>query len=175
LQRFLEAKAPTLSFSMVHHLRWDQRAIFGLALSEAAITHDPTGRLYTPTCRPAAPCRKLTLTQVRKILDALQLRERIAARLALLEGMRPGEILALRWRNFETNSFQVESRLYRKELDTPKTRKSKREGGLTFGTIEDLATWRTMVRDPSPDAFIFATATGAPRTRTCGAGTCFRN
>jgi integrase len=166
LQAVLEEKAQTLSFSVVHHLRWDLRSIFGLALSEGAVHRDPTPRLFTPVCRPAKPRRTLAVEDVRKLWSVLSLRERLATRLAILEGMRPGEILALRWRNVAGPSIKVEARLYKTDLDSPKTSKSARLGGLSLSTMEDLQAWRELVPDTSPDAFVFPSEKGTPITQT---------
>lgn len=41
LQAFLDEKGPTLSFSVVDHLRWDARSIFGMAESEGLVPRNP--------------------------------------------------------------------------------------------------------------------------------------
>ena len=49
-------------------------------------------------------------------------------RLAILTGLRVGEILALRWQdlNFDRGELRVEQAIYRGRLWSPKTKASKR-------------------------------------------------
>jgi integrase len=89
------------------------------------------------------------------MFEVLDLRERLAVKFAVFEGMRPGEILALRWRNLGEESFTVEARVYRGDLDTPKTKKSVRVGALSRATMLDLKAWQDLRRDSDPDGFVF--------------------
>jgi integrase len=47
-------------------------------------------------------------------------------KLAAFGGMRPGEILALKWKHLSDESAKIEQRVYRGQIDTPKIRTSKR-------------------------------------------------
>jgi integrase len=106
-------------------------------------------------CKGGQYFQNATLADISLIFEALDLRERLAVKLAILEGMRPGEILALRWRNLGEESFTVEARVCRGDLDTPKTKKSVRVGALSLATIQDLKAWLELRHDPSPDGFVF--------------------
>jgi hypothetical protein len=57
------------------------------------------------------------------LYQALDKRERVIAHLALFAGMRPGEILALQRRHISAalRKLTIEQRLYRGDIDTPKT------------------------------------------------------
>jgi len=89
-------KARSLSRSVVSHLRWDLNAIFKMAAEDTIIQGNPAGSLVTPKEAKTAAKRTMTKEQVRLALSVLDLRERIIFLLAVLVGMRPGEILALR-------------------------------------------------------------------------------
>jgi integrase len=123
LQAMLNAKAGSLSRSVVDHLRFRLRAIFELALSEGIVDRNPARALYTPRCQPAKEKRILTSEQFMKMLCVLKVREQAIARLATIEGMRPGEILALRLGDIEFNRrrISVDRRVYRGNIDTPKS------------------------------------------------------
>ena len=98
MQAFLDRKARTHSDSIVGHLRWHLSGIFKMAMSDGAVDLNPTLGLYIPACKPGKPKRNLNATQIRAALEALDLRERLVFRMAVFDGMRPGEILAIRIR-----------------------------------------------------------------------------
>jgi integrase len=87
-------------------------------------------------------------------LGVLDIQEKLMARLAIFEGLRPGEILALRWGAFEGDAVCIRHRVYQGGFDTPKNGK-QRESALSDGTIALLRTWRTMVRSTRSDSLVF--------------------
>ena len=54
--------------------------------------------------------------------------------------------------------------MYRGEIDTPKTRTSRRAIALSGGIREDIAAWRTYV-DDKPDAWVFPSEKNTPLSR----------
>ena len=98
--------------------------------------------------------RPLTEEEVNTYLEVFDLREKLISRLAIFEGLRPGEILALRWRVVRKYALLVEQRVYKRVFDTPKSGKV-REGAISDGTSELLTEWRDLAKDPSPDGFVF--------------------
>lgn len=54
--------------------------------------------------------RPLTIEEVNKYLEVFGLREKLIARLAIFEGMRLGEILALRWKSVTGENITVAER-----------------------------------------------------------------
>ncbi|HYR87019.1 MAG TPA: tyrosine-type recombinase/integrase [Terriglobia bacterium] len=81
------------------------------------------------------------------------------AKLAVLGGMRPGEILALRWKYLSEGGADVRERLYRNDLDVPKTRHSERKVALPDGLGADVAAWRAISPSVEPDAWVFPSET----------------
>lgn len=128
LQLFLNAKAASLSRSVVAHLRWDLRSVFKLALAEGYIGRDPTAALFTPKEAVPSPSPSMSKEEVETYINCFELRERVIALLAIFAGMRPGEILALKRRHVsgDCTKARIEQRLYRGDIDTPKTHKSTR-------------------------------------------------
>jgi integrase len=96
----------------------------------------------------------LTAEEVNQYLGVLDLRERLLARLAIYEGLRPGEILAPRWGGLESDALLIRQRVYQGNLDTPKNGKT-REAALSDGTLADLRTWREVARSTDAAAFLF--------------------
>lgn len=155
LQAFLDRIARRASRSVVSHLRWFLNAIFKLAHSDGYVSVNPAAELHIPaSCRSTEPPRPLSTGEVRLYLDALDLREQIIARLAIVEGMRPGEILALRWGNILPRSIRVDARVYRGRIDTPKSGKP-REIALSDGTRALLDRWREQSILDAPEAPVF--------------------
>ena len=158
LQSLLDRKAPQLSASVIKHLRTSLNAIFKLALSDGLVSKNPAAELIVPrNCKPGRPRRTLTLEQIDTCLSALALRECVAARLACIEGMRPGEFLARRWPDMSGYLMRIESRVYKGKFDTPKNGK-EREGAISDGTLRALAELKKVSLDPN--GFIFASETG---------------
>jgi integrase len=155
LQNFLDRKAEELSESVVAHLRWFLNAVFKLAVSDGVMLNNPAAELRIPRkCQPGRAMRPLTEEEVHIYLEALALREKLIARLAIFEGMRPGEILALRWKSLEGAAISVEERVYKRKLNTPKNGK-KREGAISDGTLALLTEWADLAEDPSAEGFVF--------------------
>jgi len=153
LQDLLEEKARDLSESVVAHLRWFLNGIFKLAMSDGLVLSNPAAELRVPrNCQPGRAMRPLTEEEVFKYLDALSLRERLIARLAIFEGLRPGEILALTWRGLEAEAIRVEQRVYKRVLNTPKNGKV-REGAVSDGTLALITEWAELAEDP--EGFVF--------------------
>jgi integrase len=158
LQALLDRKASRLSKSVVGHLRWALNSIFKLAMSDGFVSKNPAAELIVPKhCKPGKPRRVLTVEQFQLYLAALGLRERVAARLAAVEGARPGEFLARRWPDLNGDLMHIESRVYKGEFDTPKNGK-KRESAISPGTLRALADLKKVSLDP--EGFIFASETG---------------
>jgi len=155
LQDFLDRKAEDLSGSVVAHLRWFLNAVFKLAVSDGVMLNNPAAELRIPRkCQPGRAMRPLTEEEVNIYLEALDLREKLIARFAIFEGMRPGEILALRWKSIEGTAICVEERVYKRKLNTPKNGK-KREGAISDGTLTLLRDWADLAEDPTAEGFIF--------------------
>src|ERR1700722_18051725 len=94
LQGLLDSKAARLSFSVVDHLRWDLKQIFDMAVAEGMVVRNPALLLFTPK-EAAKPVRRaMTIEEVQLCFSVLGERERLIAKLAVLAGMRPGEIFA---------------------------------------------------------------------------------
>lgn len=157
LQAFLNRKAGELSRSVVAHLRWDLRTVFRLALAEGYAERDPTASLYTPREAETEPTRAMTGKEVEQYLEALAVRERVIAHLAIFTGMRPGEILGLQRRhvNEDCKIVVIEQRIYRGDIDTPKTKSSRRTVAVPTRTALLFKEWMELV-GAAQDAWVFA-------------------
>lgn len=140
---------------MVDHLRWDLRQIFEMALAEGLIQSNPARLMFTPRTAQRSRRRILNWEEARKLLSALDVRERLIAMLAMVAGMRPGEILALQWKHVRPDHVQVRQRIYRGDIDTPKTVNSVRDCALSDELQSMLRDWKATAIDPSQEAWVF--------------------
>ncbi len=156
LQSLLEAKARVgFSYSVVAHLRWDFKQIFDLAFAEGHLEKNPAKLLFIPKQAPRAKHPVMTFDDVRKLFGVLDLRERLIVQLALLAGMRPGEIFGLKWCRLQNKCFEIRQRLYKGQIDTPKTHNSIRDVALPDGLMETIEEWKQVCPDISPDGWVF--------------------
>jgi integrase len=155
LQALLDRKAHMLSFSVVDHLRWDLKQIFDMAVAEGYLRRSPATLVFTPRDCRRAQGRIMTVEEVRVMFQVLDLRERLIAKLAVLAGMRPGEIFGLMWSRLEANYADIRQRVYRGDVDTPKSVRSVRFAALSDGLLISIDQWRAASPVTSPDAWVF--------------------
>jgi integrase len=126
MQEFLQERAKQLSSSVVGHLRWHLNAIFKIAESDGVVEFNPASALFIPACKAPGPKLVMRKDEVCTALGVLDLRERLIFRMAVFDGMRPGEIFAVQIGKVCSNSVVVDQRLYGStNIDTPKGRKGK--------------------------------------------------
>ena len=161
LQDLLDRKAAAgFSLSVVCHLRWDLNAIFRRAKAKGYLQINPAELLFTPkeVKRPVQDV--MTWQHVRSLFSVLETRELVVCMLATIAGMRPGEIFGLNWRHVGEDQINIEQRLYRGQIDSPKSPKSKRSVALSEGLQSVLAEWRAMCGNPGPEDWVFPSETG---------------
>ena len=157
-----------MSLSVVDHLRWDLKQIFEIAVSEGLIERNPAKLLFTPSEAKVGERRAMTLEEVRKclmVLDVLDIRERLVVQLAIIAGMRPGEVLGLTWKYVGPDYIDVRQRVYKGKIDTPKTKQSIRKAALSNGVVAALGQWKSISLDTNPDAWVFPSERGTPLSR----------
>jgi integrase len=163
MQRYLDTAAEKLSSSVVGHLRWHLNAIFRMAKSDGAVDFNPAEALYCPAGKPSGGKKVMTRSEVRQALEKLDLRHRLIFRMAVFDGMRPGEIFAIRLGKIGTNYVRVDQRVYGGRLDTPKGRKGKntaRVVALSPGTMTDIQEWTSLLLNRGEDSFLFPSENG---------------
>ena len=160
LQDFLDQKADAeLSYSVVDHLRWDLNQIFKLAVSEGHLQRNPAELLFTPREAHRPPKLRMSWEDVKLLFSVLGLRERLIAKLAIIGGLRPGEIFALQWKHVQDDHINIQQRIYKGKVDTPKTRRSVRRAAVSEGLQSELAMWRSISACKEPDAWVFPSET----------------
>ncbi len=85
--------------------------------------------------------------------SVLDLRDRTVFLLAVLVGMMPGEIFALRWGRVDLQMIDIAERVYRGLPDDPKTERSKRQAALPPDLASDIGRWRASQLTPIPSGW----------------------
>lgn len=161
LQRFLDEKAASgLSYSVVAHLRWFLQQIFRMAVNEGYIPRNPAELLYIPREAKRPEHTSMNLEEVRKCFPVVEQRERLILKFAILAGLRPGEIFGLKWSHIQGTHVHIKQRVYRGEIDSPKTSNSIRKAALSAGLMAEIELWRAVSLDASADAWVFPSETG---------------
>jgi integrase len=161
LQTMLDEKAAYgLSYSVVAHLRWDLRQIFRMAVAEGYLLRNPAELLFVPRDAKRPEHTFMNREEVQKCFAALEQRERLIVKFAILAGMRPGEILGLKWGHVSETHAHIQQRVYRGQIDSPKSSHSIRKAALSARLIDDIHAWKEISLDPGEDAWVFPSETG---------------
>jgi integrase len=161
LQTMLDEKAASgLSYSVVAHLRWYLRQILRMAVSEGYIPRNPAELLFIPREAKRPEHTAMSREEVQKCFAVLEQRERLIVKFAVLAGLRPGEIFGLKWGRLSGTHADIRQRVYRGEIDSPKTSNSVRKAALSAGLMAETELWRAVSLDASDDAWVFPSETG---------------
>jgi len=102
----------------------------------------------------------MNFEEVKKLFGVLEQRERLISMLAVLAGLRPGEIFGLTWGKLGGKYAEIHQRIYRGQVDSPKTHHSHRQVALPQGVIWEIEAWRRASLDARPWAWVFPSETG---------------
>jgi integrase len=162
VQMFLADKSKRFAPKTVLSLRNLLSKIFGTAQKWGYLVANPARGAQVPTLTDTRERLALNTTQVQSLLAELSEPYRTMVVLAVLSGLRRGEIFGLRWKSVDFvqgRVFVIESN-YEGRQNAPKTRASRR---MVF--LDDLAMSALSRIKPSsaqPDEFVFHTERGTP-------------
>jgi integrase len=160
LQDHLNAKAAAgLSYSVVHHIRFQLVGIYKMAQSDGLVTVNPTKGLIDPRCKPHGEKQTITVDELLRGQMVLELRDRLIFRLGVCEGMRPGEIMGLQPGDYYDGTFHIRRRVYRGVIDEPKSERSRRDVPATDITKALLSEWLELLPALS-SVWLFPSETG---------------
>jgi integrase len=162
VQMFLTAKSKQVKAGTVLTLRNRLSKIFGTAQKWGYIPSNPAQGAQVPALTDTRERVALTPQQVVALLAELAEPFRTMILLAVLSGLRRGELFALRWKqvNFEEQSIAVAEAVYRGRVAAPKTRASRRKVSIPVEVVEALARLRPL--DASLEDFVFSSGRGTP-------------
>ncbi len=148
----------------VDHIHDVLSAVLRTAVKWGHLHDNPAREVDLPTLRTVRPKWVLTTQQAGALLGALPPLARTMAGLAMLSGLRRGELFALRWRDLDDQErvLTVREAVYEGVFSTPKTAAGIRQIPLSDGTVRLLANWRPRATRTDVDALVFSTWAGKP-------------
>jgi integrase len=183
VQTFITDAASRLAPESVRDLRARLRGLLSTAEEWGWIrpgSNPAAGRLRMPPRRHVRPKRIILPEQFHALIGELPQPYSTVVILAVLAGLRKGELEALRWRDNRPGVLLVDESVYdgsdangkySREIGTPKTERSRREvaiGEMAQRSIDQWrsARWRStgkpMARFTGPDDFMFSIRTNTP-------------
>lgn len=148
----------------VDHIHDTLSAVLRTAVKWGHLQDNPARQVDLPKLRNVRPKWVFTVDQAKALLEAMPPLARTMVGLALLLGLRRGELFALRWRDVDeaNHVLSVREAVYEGTFDTPKTEAGVRQIPLAPAARQLVAEWRTHVKDAAPEALLFATWSGKP-------------
>jgi integrase len=107
-------------------------------------------------------CATLTREQAAALLEALPPLSQAMGGLAILSGLRRGELFALRWQDIdqEARVLTVREAVYDGTFGTPKTEAGLRQIPLSEAALTFIGVWKQRAECTEPGALVFSTRTG---------------
>ena len=163
-QYLLEKLRQGFAWETTNHLRHLLSKVMGTAVNWDYVLNNPVRGVKMPERTLKRPHRFLTAEEVRRIVAASKEPTRTVILLAVMTGLRIGEILALRWGRVDLlrGTVLVAETCYKGHFGSPKTRASRREVPLAPSVVRELKAHYSRSADHSPGALVFATGQGGP-------------
>src|SRR6266849_8968672 len=165
VQRFVLQKMEAgLSWESANHYRNLLSKVFATAKKWGYFPGvNPVVGVELPQKTPVREKHILTPEQISRLMTVLPEPVRTMVQLALLTGLRIGEILGLPWRNvdFVSGQIRITQAYYRGSIGSPKTRCSKRSVPLPTALRKPLLRLQDN-SEQREDRLVFHTRKGAP-------------
>jgi integrase len=148
----------------VDHIHDVLSAILRTAVGWGHLEDNPARGVRLPRLRTVRPKWALTTTQAATLLEALAPLPRAMVGLALLSGVRRGELFALRWQDVdeEARVLHIREAVYEGTFGTPKTEAGLREIPLSDAAMQYITEWKRQAKGVEPERLVFATRSGKP-------------
>jgi integrase len=146
----------------IDHIHDVLSAILRTAVKWGHLQDNPARGVELPKLRTVRPKWALTCDQAAALLTALPPLGKAMAGLAILSGLRRGELFALRWQDIdeEARVLTVREAVYDTRFDTPKTEAGLRQIPLSESALGFVRVWKQRACRTEPGALVFSTRTG---------------
>ena len=144
----------------IHQVRSVLSKVFSTAQKWGYLTTNPALKVQIPSLTGTRERTALSGPQVHALLAQLSEPVRTMVLLAVMSGLRRGEIFGLRWKfvNFADRSITVAESSYEGHSSAPKTRASRRMVFVDGAVLDALA--RIKPENEQRDGLVFCTARG---------------
>jgi integrase len=160
IQQHITDLTRSWSRSIVMKARTYIRAALEEAIEQDILRKNTARKLPKPDTRPT--CRRyLQVEEINVLLSQMDARDRLISRICIVCGLRPGELFAARWDDFDAVSGRLRVDESASEWGTkaPKTDPSRAWVWMPRSLVAELEAWREV----SPDAgLIFPSQTKTP-------------
>lgn len=160
--KWLGAMAEKFSSTIVHKCRVYMKSITAEAVEQEYLHRDPLRKVVMP--KMAGPDRPtITPEQIRAIVTEIEeFRDQVIFMTLILTGMRPSEVFALQWRDWNKNTLLVERGVVQGKVSTTKTRKSRGYVAIPSHLGELLEVWRKESAAGDGENWIFPSEKNTP-------------
>jgi integrase len=164
VQIFLTSAAQRLAPESVRDLRARLRGLLSSAVEWGWVERNAAaGKFKMPARRPVRQKVILTPENFHRLIGDLRQPYRTLVILAVMAGLRKGELEALRRSdNVMPGVVVVDEATYRAKLDSPKTERSGREVAIDPLVQVELDAWKAQARYQGPDDFLFGQKRNRP-------------
>jgi integrase len=148
----------------IDHIHDVLSAVLRTAVKWGHLQRNPAHDVDLPRLKTVRPKWALTERQAADLMNVLPSLARTMVGVALLTGLRRGELFALRWRDIEevNQSLTVREAVYEGMFDAAKTEAGVRRIPLSEGALRLIRQWRERVTGTDPEALLFSTWSGKP-------------
>ncbi len=122
-----------------------------MAVTEGHTRWNPAELLIIPPDATLPVHTSSNFDEVRLFFSVLELREKVIGGQAILVGMRSGEIFALTRSRVERDYADIDQRIHRGPIGTPKSPKSRRWAAIGVGLTAWIAQWLELLPETRPE------------------------
>jgi integrase len=146
----------------IDHVHDVLSAVLRTAVKWGHLQENPARDVDLPKLKTVRPKWALTPAQAAALLQKLPPLGRAMVGLALLSGLRRGELFALRWRDLDEGQrvLTVREAVYDGAFDTPKTEAGRRQLPLSAAALGFIGEWKARAAKTDAEALVFSTRTG---------------
>ena len=168
IQEFFNTLSPDLSPKSIRLIHGTFRAALNQGITWGMLDRNPAVGVKLPRKRAVKPTVLLSLAEIRRMIEGVKEPTKSLIVLIVFASMRPGEALALRWKDILCDRIVVDERVYDDEFDDVKTDAGKREvpfdkHGVILAAVKQM--WATNKMFRKPDDLVFANKVGKPLDR----------
>jgi len=168
IQEFFNTLSPGLSPKSIRLIHGTLRAALNQGKARGMLDQNPAVGVKLPRKRAVKPTVLLSLADIRRMIETVKEPTKSMIMLIVFASMRPGEALALWWKDILRDRIVVDERVYDDEFDDVKTEAGKREvpfdkHGVILAAIQRM--WASNKKFRKPDDLVFANKVGKPLDR----------